>query len=612
MALVFLTFANTADAPLASLSKEDDEVMRLLSRRKAEKHIDLHRESHATLPKIAEYLIRFRDDIVVFHYSGHAGRDRLILEDTEASSEGIAKLLGLCPNLKLIILNGCSTKDQVENLLQLANKPLIVATSAPVEDHSATQFAISFYQLLCEQNANVQEAFDGGLAAAQLKKQHKIEYAVSRGLTLEGDTEADLWGLYTNSEEEALHWTLPAIKAELNSAISVTPNELLVEGLMKSLQSFVPEVAKILEDEAAQSSTMYFDEAENPFKPQKQKVIMQSFPYPVSNHLKALFSKRQQVLDGEVFFHEFNMPRLQRLIQVYLSAVELPAFFLIAQLWDIMVERKDLQLSESHANALKSFLLAPAKERRSTHLYNVIQHIHQFFIENDITHFFEEMDHVVDDFQLNSEFYNACQAMELIKSRVDNRTIRNTLSEVVQENCLAAENHVTLILQKLSFLANYLLVSVRNIDVFRNRRFLSPRFIHKVVRLEINMHNQAADPTVIFQDLQEFMHNFSILVKAKNGDAEQKEFLNLTPFIFDENAFIPKAPTRKGNLKLCYFNNLGANPPTIFYKHAFNFNDPKIAVGPDSLAKERKSLIQLKEQFDAFTEIVFRKDIRSL
>ena len=39
-----------------------------------------------------------------------------------------------------------------------------------------------------------------------------------------------------------------------------------------------------------------------------------------------------------------DLPRLQRLIQVYLSAVELPAFFLLGQLWDRLLGEDKLEL----------------------------------------------------------------------------------------------------------------------------------------------------------------------------------------------------------------------------------------------------------------------------
>ena len=65
--------------------------------------------SHATLGDIGYYLTLFRDRLGLFLYSGHAGRDVLLTEDGASRSGGIAHLLGQCKNLKVVILNGCST-----------------------------------------------------------------------------------------------------------------------------------------------------------------------------------------------------------------------------------------------------------------------------------------------------------------------------------------------------------------------------------------------------------------------------------------------------------------------------------------------------------------------
>jgi hypothetical protein len=104
MQIIFLSYANSQQHPLPTLQEEDDRVYQMLARREAERHFRLYRDSFTTILKIAEYLALYQDDIAVFHFSGHAGRDKLLLDDTAASAAGIAHLLGRCPNLKLAVL----------------------------------------------------------------------------------------------------------------------------------------------------------------------------------------------------------------------------------------------------------------------------------------------------------------------------------------------------------------------------------------------------------------------------------------------------------------------------------------------------------------------------
>ncbi|MCP3932443.1 MAG: hypothetical protein GY705_25510, partial [Bacteroidetes bacterium] len=96
MKKLFLAFSNSRHSPLPTLSEEDERVYQMLARREAEHHFGIHRNSYATIPHISEYLSLFQDDIIMFLFSGHAERDRLLLDDEAANAAGIAQLLGRC------------------------------------------------------------------------------------------------------------------------------------------------------------------------------------------------------------------------------------------------------------------------------------------------------------------------------------------------------------------------------------------------------------------------------------------------------------------------------------------------------------------------------------
>lgn len=64
------------------------------------------------------------------------------------------------------MLNGCSTQGQVADLL-IQGIPVVIATSAPVTDQTATRFSINFFQALSSTNSAIKEAFELGFGAAQ-------------------------------------------------------------------------------------------------------------------------------------------------------------------------------------------------------------------------------------------------------------------------------------------------------------------------------------------------------------------------------------------------------------------------------------------------------------
>ena len=90
MDVLFLAFSNSQEHRLQNLEKEEEEVYRHLAPRALQQQFMLHRESYATIPKIHEYLVLYRKNLSIFLYSGHAGKDKLLLNDTPALSDGIA------------------------------------------------------------------------------------------------------------------------------------------------------------------------------------------------------------------------------------------------------------------------------------------------------------------------------------------------------------------------------------------------------------------------------------------------------------------------------------------------------------------------------------------
>lgn len=95
---------------------------------------------------------RYRDRIAVFHYGGHANAWQLLLEDTgwqnrPANSAGLITLLKNQKGLKLVFLNGCCTEPQAKQMID-SGIPIVVGTTKSVQDETARQLAVQFYQAL--------------------------------------------------------------------------------------------------------------------------------------------------------------------------------------------------------------------------------------------------------------------------------------------------------------------------------------------------------------------------------------------------------------------------------------------------------------------------------
>jgi hypothetical protein len=244
MKIIYLAYANSEEHPLKSLKNENSRINEILVDRKRAGHFLLETDSYATIGSIAGYLNKYREELEFFGFSGHAGRDALIAEDAPAHAGGIAHLLGLCPNLKVVLLNGCSTVGQVNTLLE-KRIPVIIATDSPVNDSLAKDFAVALFGALCE-DRSLSDSFEHAKGVI-ITKSKTIRFDANRALVLRSESDG-LWGLF-GDEEAARRWRLPAEEAKAKGApFSLSELERLErEGLGRQAELLLKKLGRIRE-----------------------------------------------------------------------------------------------------------------------------------------------------------------------------------------------------------------------------------------------------------------------------------------------------------------------------------------------------------------------------
>ena len=150
--VIFLAFANEQSS--GDLRALAEELRRVRAALKAGADAGLWDVVERTDTSLDDLLSVFRDPryknrIAIFHYGGHAGSNILQLEGRRGGAEqahagGLASFLGLQRGLKVVFLNGCSTRAQAEGLLA-AGVPAVITTACAIEDTTATEFATGFY-----------------------------------------------------------------------------------------------------------------------------------------------------------------------------------------------------------------------------------------------------------------------------------------------------------------------------------------------------------------------------------------------------------------------------------------------------------------------------------
>lgn len=207
MSVIYLTYANNRDHPLGSLREEEEEINRILADRKLNNHFLLERDPYASLNNIRFHLNRFHDRLVFFGFSGHVGGDHLSLEGEIGHANGIGHMLGQCPQLQVVLLNGCSTAGQVKGLLDKGVR-VVIHTHARVGDRSAKDFAIALFDAL-NQGRTIGDAYEHAKGAVTAGDNSKVFTEGDRGFEWEEEPGVSFpWGIRYR-EAADLNWTLP-------------------------------------------------------------------------------------------------------------------------------------------------------------------------------------------------------------------------------------------------------------------------------------------------------------------------------------------------------------------------------------------------------------------
>jgi len=524
--LVFLAFANDQDNHLPLLEEERKAITAELIPLASKQYFQLFTEPSATTGDISRYVAEFKDRILIFHYGGHADSNQLILADQTANSDGLAQLLGLQSDLKLVFLNGCSTREQVEQLFE-AGVPAVIATSVAIADDSAKVFASIFYKALATQH-DLESAFK--LAAADYLMKAGESVGIYRGIGAAPDPKEGLpWGLYIQeSQESLLQWKLPI---ESGASIIVRGAALSYQGSQTINQKLIETIANATAPFSKNISSLIAEAREKGREPKVRDLrvaVIDSFPTPIGTHLRKL-----------LLSEEISTTRLQKIINVYQVAGKILAFTMLSQLWDECHKNKGFKWQKEAREIVQAYFdLEIDREIRYNYIV-LTKAISDLFVLNKVEPFIEEFQALQSEFYQDSQFYAAHLFLEEMKDE-----LRDGVSaDEIESFCVQAEDHLCELFRHLGFSAKYTLATIKNIDLLK-KRHEEPSYRHHLVVLDkITAAFGVLDETIVAQS---YTDNQSVVLLK---DEEQVHpYLNLSPFIIDENALL-----RQNNSKLFFF-----------------------------------------------------------
>lgn len=576
--IVMLAFANDEGDHLALLKEESSQIREILFPLKHKDAIDVEYEESANVDELAGLFWKFDQRIAIFHYGGHAGGQGLRLEEGNAHASGLAEFFSQQKDsLQLVFLNGCSTLPQVQRLMDLGVRA-VIATSCPIQDAKAVDFAKEFYRWLSA-NRSIGRAFESASAAIRTKYEDQeapaiIEY---RGIKLRQEKDDALpWGLYVNEKHKTvLNWRLPMNPPGrraglLNKDYEVNQYLLYVLEAMLFLdedlrRNLTNEEGLLVDTNGASLNNQ-----------QKFYTILKHMPWPIGAQFQKLVAQR-----------ELNIERLKQIVSTYLVTAQTLLYLVVSQL---------LNYTSKDPKAVASILhrIININQQEFT-AFDYLEFLKGLPIDRlfsaEKPPFVKEVIPFVRE--LKNEKSDLCRAylqLEVLRDRLQAEDIDRQQAYEFYET---SEANLTILLSRVAFLVKYKLLAVRDIQIV-NHRQSEIRFQHRLGELNGVGDMLGLSP----RELKHYTNSDSILLVRDIDDLEDEhlaqEIVNLTPFLIDDNAYLN-------------YSSDALNIYIYAYRAGDTFYYYKVNSNVFNIFQKEESLLAVNDQDDNEADELFKK-----
>jgi hypothetical protein len=238
-------------------------------------------------------------------------------------------------------------------------------------------------------------------------------------------------------------------------------------------------------------------------------LIIKNFPWPIGVELRRLFSGSMRQLDRM---------RLDQIFKTIERSMQFLSFVMLSQ----MVKSKEegnLAIPGSFSNEFKNRFLVLSLGNFSW----IIRSVGNLYHDQKIGWFMPEMSDCFDN-----KFYGALDFWVPERNEIGHYQI-NLNQEEIEKRCVEYEEKLTFILKKISFLAKYKLVSVKEIKVVKSKN-IEAAFHHVFDLLN------SSDSDFKANEFQESTFTESNSVLLMKNIKSLDEYLNLSPLIIDTSS----------------------------------------------------------------------------
>lgn len=266
--------------------------------------------------------------------------------------------------------------------------------------------------------------------------------------------------------------------------------------------------------------------------------------YIISGYVGVVGMLLQKVISSGIDAFNSNNAKdyIDTCIATTTRTLQLLCFTFISKLWDYKKDN-NFETSRELTNVLDNFFNAEIELNIQDYV-ELLEALVIIFNTQKINYPFSEFDN--NCLQHNSSFKRSCKNLELIKSKLD-------AGQLVYAIAFEAENELTEFLSVVSFLANYKMVSLKDItyNIIRNGEV---QYIHSYTFLGVDSDDKLFSSKFKYDSRP--ISNDAVYIYKDN----YFEGVNLFPFIVDVNAL-----TNEMEVKICFYTYFEERKKKLIY-----------------------------------------------
>lgn len=546
----------------------------------------------------------------IFHYAGHAGGTNVSLTNGTLHMEAFGELLTKLPNLQLVFLNGCDTREVAGILLNKGIKAVIV-TEGPVNDVVATDFAVYFYQAYYNLNTLADSFEYAKNCVLSVHEKGDLTFSrVVRGLDDDISDAKNRYSLHVIDEaclRNNMLFQLP-YEMEVDDNIEYEPCRELVRSMAESiLEGNYSENRILTPNEQEEFNRLYTDLMADDTDPRTVRLlcngIIKHMPFPIGWHLSNLWGAGKMAAQEGLY-----LELLQQQLATYNASIQLLSFSMLNCFLDELMKRGGMELTDGQWDVMQNFMDSGEPNNALINSPALLVTIRSVFEQVKVEPFITEYQELREVFREGEDSFQSTHLfIQGLKASLQNGEIKKL---DVKSLCKRVENILVSIFAKAGFLIRYKLTTVKDIEYNQSRRMPQPSYgIRRIILdgadVDGDYRGRYTNP----------LHTYSVVFAREINRNSFNGFMNLSPFIIDENGL-------KGeNAANLYFYSHSEGEDYV-YRRSENMNEtrtikkvntyqPKELKGkPDPLIKQINGrMTELKGDLDFFKLLIHNRGV---